>query len=68
MVNFAAESHNDRAINDPSSFVYANAVGAQTLVEVFTYLWCKATCSYFYFYIKCCGKGRVFHILSSLAL
>ncbi len=34
MVNFAAESHNDRAINDPSSFVYANAVGAQTLVEL----------------------------------
>jgi dTDP-glucose 4,6-dehydratase len=33
VVNFAAESHNDRAINDPSSFMRTNALGAQVLLE-----------------------------------
>ena len=33
VVNFAAESHNDRAVLDPSSFARTNALGAQTLVE-----------------------------------
>jgi dTDP-glucose 4,6-dehydratase len=34
VVNFAAESHNDRAVLDPSSFARTNALGAQTLLEV----------------------------------
>ncbi|MGW4111288.1 dTDP-glucose 4,6-dehydratase [Actinosynnema sp. NPDC004786] len=33
VVNFAAESHNDRAILDPTAFVHANALGAQALLE-----------------------------------
>jgi len=33
VVNFAAESHNDRAIKDPSLFAHANAIGAQSMVE-----------------------------------
>lgn len=33
VVNFAAESHNDRAILDPSSFVHSNVTGAQVLLE-----------------------------------
>ncbi|MFZ2188652.1 MAG: dTDP-glucose 4,6-dehydratase [Candidatus Moraniibacteriota bacterium] len=33
VVNFAAESHNDRAILDPSIFARANALGAQQMVE-----------------------------------
>lgn len=33
VVNFAAESHNDRAINDPGSFMRTNALGAQTMLE-----------------------------------
>ncbi|MFH1661479.1 MAG: dTDP-glucose 4,6-dehydratase [Candidatus Falkowbacteria bacterium] len=33
VVNFAAESHNDRAIIDPSIFAKANALGAQQMVE-----------------------------------
>jgi dTDP-glucose 4,6-dehydratase len=33
VVNFAAESHNDRAIVDPTSFVRSNISGAQTLLE-----------------------------------
>ncbi len=33
VVNFAAESHNDRAIVSPSEFVRSNALGAQTLLE-----------------------------------
>lgn len=33
VVNFAAESHNDRAIVDPSEFMRANALGAQVLLE-----------------------------------
>lgn len=34
VVNFAAESHNDRAILDPSIFAKTNALGAQQMVEV----------------------------------
>ena len=34
VVNFAAESHNDRAILDPSVFVKSNVVGAQNLLEL----------------------------------
>ncbi len=33
VVNFAAESHNDRAVLDPSSFARTNALGAQSLLE-----------------------------------
>jgi dTDP-glucose 4,6-dehydratase len=33
VVNFAAESHNDRAIIDPSAFMRSNAVGAQVMLE-----------------------------------
>ena len=33
VVNFAAESHNDRAVVDPSSFARTNALGAQILLE-----------------------------------
>jgi dTDP-glucose 4,6-dehydratase len=33
VVNFAAESHNDRAITDPSTFMQSNALGAQVLLE-----------------------------------
>jgi dTDP-glucose 4,6-dehydratase len=33
VVNFAAESHNDRAIVDPSLFMRSNALGAQVLLE-----------------------------------
>lgn len=33
VVNFAAESHNDRAILDPGSFARTNALGAQALLE-----------------------------------
>lgn len=33
VVNFAAESHNDRAVLDPSSFARTNALGAQILLE-----------------------------------
>ncbi len=33
VVNFAAESHNDRAIVDPSAFMRSNALGAQALLE-----------------------------------
>lgn len=34
IVNFAAESHNDRAIIDPTVFVNSNVLGAQTLLEL----------------------------------
>lgn len=34
MVNFAAESHVDRSIDDPSPFIETNIVGAFTLLEV----------------------------------
>ncbi|WP_068003255.1 dTDP-glucose 4,6-dehydratase [Nocardia pseudobrasiliensis] len=33
VVNFAAESHNDRAIADPSIFMRSNALGAQVMAE-----------------------------------
>lgn len=34
IVNFAAESHNDRAIINPTVFVTSNVLGAQTLLEL----------------------------------
>jgi dTDP-glucose 4,6-dehydratase len=34
VVNFAAESHNDRAIKNPSIFAKTNALGAQLMAEV----------------------------------
>jgi dTDP-glucose 4,6-dehydratase len=34
VINFAAESHNDRAILDPTVFVNSNVLGAQTLLEL----------------------------------
>src|SRR5437660_10419763 len=33
VVNFAAESHNSRAVLDPSKFVQTNIVGTQVLLE-----------------------------------
>jgi dTDP-glucose 4,6-dehydratase len=33
VVNFAAESHNDRAITAPGAFMRTNALGAQTMLE-----------------------------------
>ncbi len=33
LVNFAAESHNDRAVLDPGIFVKTNVLGTQTLLE-----------------------------------
>jgi len=33
VVNFAAESHNDRAINEPSIFMRTNGLGAQIMCE-----------------------------------
>ncbi|GAA4669260.1 dTDP-glucose 4,6-dehydratase [Gordonia humi] len=33
VVNFAAESHNDNSLRDPSSFVQTNLVGTYTLLE-----------------------------------
>ncbi|HET8642689.1 MAG TPA: GDP-mannose 4,6-dehydratase [Pseudonocardiaceae bacterium] len=33
VVNFAAESHNDRAILEPSTFMHSNATGAQVMLE-----------------------------------
>jgi dTDP-glucose 4,6-dehydratase len=33
VVNFAAESHNDRAILEPTRFALSNALGAQSLLE-----------------------------------
>ena len=34
VVNFAAESHNDRAVVTPSDFARSNALGCQSLLEV----------------------------------
>lgn len=33
IVNFAAESHNSRAVLDPAAFVHTNVVGTQTLLD-----------------------------------
>jgi dTDP-glucose 4,6-dehydratase len=46
VVNFAAESHVDRSINDPSPFVSTNVAGAQNLME----------CA------RQCGTGRFVHV------
>ena len=34
VINFAAESHNDRAVVTPSDFARSNALGCQNLLEV----------------------------------
>lgn len=41
VVNFAAESHVDRSIADPSVFVSTNVMGAQTLMEACRQLWMR---------------------------
>lgn len=33
IVHYAAESHNDNSLNDPTSFIYTNFVGTYTLLE-----------------------------------
>ena len=33
MVNFAAESHVDRSINDPQNFIHTNVVGTSILLD-----------------------------------
>lgn len=33
IVHYAAESHNDKSLNDPSPFIYTNFVGTYTLLE-----------------------------------
>lgn len=33
IVHYAAESHNDNSLNDPSQFIYTNFVGTYTLLE-----------------------------------
>lgn len=35
VVNFAVESHNDRAILDPTAFIRSDALGAQVMAECF---------------------------------
>lgn len=39
VVNFAAESHVDRSILDPSAFIQTNVVGTYNLLEVVTEYW-----------------------------
>ena len=34
IVHYAAESHNDNSLNDPTPFIYTNFVGTYTLLEV----------------------------------
>ena len=34
IVHYAAESHNDNSLNDPSPFIYTNFIGTYTLLEV----------------------------------
>jgi len=46
IINFAAESHNDRAVNDPKIFLMTNVIGTQNLLEA-----CRAF-----------GIGRFHHI------
>ena len=40
VVNFAAESHVDRSIDDPGAFVRTNVVGTWTLLEAALAYWC----------------------------
>jgi dTDP-glucose 4,6-dehydratase len=39
MVHFAAESHVDRSIHGPGSFVHTNVVGTYTLLEATRHYW-----------------------------
>ena len=39
VINFAAESHVDRSISDPSVFVKTNVLGTQTLLDVCRKMW-----------------------------
>ena len=34
IVHYAAESHNDNSLNDPSPFIYTNFIGTYTLLDV----------------------------------
>ncbi len=42
VVNFAAETHVDRSIDSPDSFVHTNVVGTFELLEAVRHWWCKA--------------------------
>ena len=42
VVNFAAESHVDRSIVDPESFVRTNVMGTTTLLDACQELWDQA--------------------------
>jgi dTDP-glucose 4,6-dehydratase len=48
VVNFAAESHNDRAINDPGIFIKTNVLGTQILLEAARKEKIKAFSTYLY--------------------
>lgn len=39
VINFAAESHVDRSINDPETFITTNIIGTQTLLKVANDMW-----------------------------
>lgn len=39
LINFAAESHVDRSIHDPATFIYTNVVGTYTLLEASRHYW-----------------------------
>ena len=41
VINFAAESHVDRSIEDPQIFLKTNILGTQTLMDVSKKNWCK---------------------------
>ena len=41
IVNFAAESHVDRSIENPKLFLETNIIGTQTLLEAARKLWCE---------------------------
>lgn len=41
IVNFAAESHVDRSIENPKLFLETNIIGTQTLLEAARRLWCE---------------------------
>jgi dTDP-glucose 4,6-dehydratase len=54
VVNFAAESHVDRSIEDPQSFFRTNVMGTQALLEVVRNVWKEPM-----------GGGRRFHHVST---
>lgn len=43
IVNFAAESHVDRSIENPKLFLETNIIGTQTLLEAARRLWCEGS-------------------------